>query len=548
MTHEPTSTRERLRQHLTRKRITGIVVTLILVATASYYFEEIKQLFPDLVTLQLYVYNRLSRLATPAPTRNWVVGVEIDDQTFFQFLKLGEEDVTDRAFLADLVKAAVKGRAAVIALDINLVADAADNAGACRREGNRALFNAIAHAAADNVPVVLTQGFDYKTMTPLQNIQDGKQTADQLPPAPPEKCTPNDPPAPRRDLIVIADCEHPQDEAEVANPYHPRAGFDLAPEDKRKVPLVAFTNKDVPCRSFALQAAEAYTTVMGWPSIMERLGEKTEGGQQFVYSEVLPEYSHLEAAAEPTMLARTLDKIDTTLGFAKPSGPNDQYAIPNLSAVDVYNHRDDRAWLTDNLAHSIVIIGGHRHAHATPEGVPEGSDWVDYHVGPSGAMVGMYAHANYIQGLLDNRTPLPIGRWAGVFIDLGIAIFVIGIELFWAEQRWHRFLVLVLGAVLLVLTYKIVTVFQLGGWARLLIYTLLLLAIWRMAFQSEARKRTITLLLAFFVIALAYVAATLLGFGLDVLAVTVILIGHDMYDRHLEKRERLLEHAGGSHE
>jgi len=38
-----------------------------------------------------------------------------------------------------------------------------------------------------------------------------------------------------------------------------------------------------------------------------------------------------------------------------------------------------------------------------------------------------------------------------------------------------------------------------------------------------------------------------MGFGLDVLAVTVILIGHDMYDRHLEKQERLLEHAGGSH-
>jgi len=47
----------------------------------------------------------------------------------------------------------------------------------------------------------------------------------------------------------------------------------------------------VPCRSFALLAAEAYAAVLHWPSIMDRLDKSTEGGQQFVYSEVVLEYS-----------------------------------------------------------------------------------------------------------------------------------------------------------------------------------------------------------------------------------------------------------------
>jgi hypothetical protein len=98
-------------------------------------------------------------------------------------------------------------------------------------------------------------------------------------------------PAAPRDLVAIVDSRHPQDEAAASNRYHPRAGFVLAPEDKRKVPLVAFTNQDVPCQSFALLAAEAYAAVLHWPSIMDRLDKSTEGGQQFVYSEVVLEYS-----------------------------------------------------------------------------------------------------------------------------------------------------------------------------------------------------------------------------------------------------------------
>ena len=548
MTELHITTRERLRKHLTRKRVIAILFTLLAVGTLSYYFEDIKQLFPDLVTLQLYVFNRLSRLTNPAPQRDWVVGLEIDDRTFFDYLKLtGDQDVTDRAFLAELVKTAVKARAAVIALDINLVADSMDSSDDCRREGNRALFEAISRATDRGIPVVLTQGFDYKSMRALRNIEDSdRNTLNRIAPEPPQKCGPGDAAAMAHLPVFVADCLPPHDKEAHSNPFRVRAGFDLAPEDKRKVPLIAYTDENVKCPSFALQVADAYNAAMGWPSVMSRLEEKTEGGQQFVYSEVLPENSHEDAASEPSFLERALNKLDTTFRFSMTSDSGDQYRFRHLSAVDVHENRDNRQWLAANMEHRVVLIGGHRHAHATAEGVPEGQDWVDYHVGPSGAMVGMYVHANYIQGLLDNRTPYAIGRWTGVAIDLGIALFVIAIELLWVEQRWQRFFVLALGAVLLLMTHKIAQAFDARTWLRVLVYLLVLAVVWRVAFHPPLRKRIITLLLAFVVIALVYLTAALLGYGLDVLAVTVILIAHDMYDRHLQKQEHILEHARGT--
>jgi CHASE2 domain-containing sensor protein len=565
MTELRKTTRERLREHLTPKRLANIFITLFLVGVVSYNFEEIKNLFPDLVTLQLYVYSRITRIANPAPQRNWVVPVEIDDEAFFKFLHLGEQDVTDRGFLADLVDAAVKARAAVIALDINLVVDGEDSSEQCRREGNRAFFDAIARANARSIPVILTQGFDYKTSIPLENIRDRTHTAnevpstpkDQNPPSPPH-CTSDDKPAPKLDPVVVIDCQRPPDEKAdpnryqayqqaAANPFGARAGFDLAPEDRRKVPLITYTNHDVECKSFALQTAEAFNTVMHWPPIMPRLDPKTDQGQQFVYAEILPEFSHQRAESDASLLSTILDKIDTKLGFTREADRQDTYQLTHLNARTVYDNRNDEQWLTDNMAHRIVLIGGHRHAHADDQGNPIGDDWVDYHIGPSGPMAGMYVHANYIQSLLDNHTLYPISRGWGVVIDLGIAAFVIGIELVWVERRWQRYVIIVLGAVLLLLTHKVVTAFQVGALTRLGIYLLIVLAIWRVGFHAETRKRVVTLLLAMIVIVMAYVTATLMGFGLDLLAVTVILIAHDLYDRHLQKQEHHAELAGGTH-
>lgn len=562
MTQLHKTTRERLSEHLTPKRWANILITLCLVALVSYNFEEIKNFFPGLVTLQLYVYSRITRIANPAPQRDWLVGVEVDDETFFKFLGLGEQDVTDRAFLADLINAAVRARAAVIALDINLVVDGEDNSDQCRREGNRAFFDAIAHATALNIPVVLTQGFDYKSRIPLENIQDGKHTADKVPsiasdkPQPqPPTCTASDEPAPKLDPAVVIDCQPPpadqtaraKYETAASNPFHVRAGFDLAPEDRRKVPLVTFTSQDLQCRSFALETAEAFSTVMHWPSIMGRLGERTDQGQEFVYAEVLPEFSHQKAASDTSLLTATLDRLDRALGFSKASDAGDTYQIPHFSAYHIYDKRNDVQWLTDNMGHRIVLIGGHRHEHADDQGNPVGDDWVDYHLGPSGSMVGMYLHADYIQGLLDNRTLFPISRNWGVAIDLGIAGFVILVELFWVEQRWQRYVIIVLGGLLLYLTHKILPAFQTRVWISLLIYLLIVLGVWAVAFHTEQRKRAITLFLAMLVIVMAYIAATLLGFALDLLAVTVILIGHDLVDRYLERQEHHAAIARGTH-
>jgi len=499
-------------------RVVGVLTTLLLVFGLSLWFEEIKQHLPDITTLQLQTYDWLSRFDARAARPQWVIGVEIDNQTFFDCLGLvSDQDVTDRAFLAGLIDRAVEAQAAVIALDINLLTDDQDKSEEARRKQNRALFDAIRRAQASGIPVVLTMGFDYKSMRPQRNIEDGVDTAKDPAQAPATwNCRVQDPspkpvgksgpqtirgPRPAEPVQVSACLLPGAPTLDSDNPAYPavRAGFDLSPMDKRRVPLLVYGTEpdpqtqqdvDVKCPSFALQVVDAYERAMTIkPTTWENLSPQTRQ-QYFVYTSFLPEYSHFEAGAEPTSLERFLHGLDLKLGTAEspPQGLlPDSYLFPHVSAADVYN--SDPASIK-RLKEHIVLIGGHRLARQ------HGQEWIDYHVGPQGPMVGMYLHANYIEGMLDNRLKLRVGRWTGVFIDCAAAVLI-----------------------------------MLAG-----------------ARARNLAQRLILLAMAFLLVGLLYVAAANLGYCLDVLAVLVILFGHFVWEHywHLQAHAHA-KLKGGAH-
>ncbi len=536
------STWERLRGRLTRERMVRIGVIVVLVAGCSYYFEAIKQQLPILATLQLQMFDWLSRLQYRDALQAPIIGVEIDDATFYGHLKLsGVEDITDRRFLATIVNHAVQAHAAVIAMDINLAADHLDGTDPARKGSNRELFDAIAAAHAAQIPVVLTQGLDYKSKTPLPNISYCANAAPD-----PEHCRP---------VPTIYDCETGADQLASDDPYHARAGFDLEPEDTRKVPLTVYTSNQRLCRSFALQVANAYDDVMSQRRLMrvdgdenDQVANATEGGQLFVYAGFVPDFQHHDAASADDSQQDVLDYLNNQQAKNAPPGAEDPYKFPHVSALDVFNN-DPTA--IARLAHHIVLIGGHRHAVCIPDPpnpCKPGSDWLDYHAGPTGPMVGMYIHANYIKALLERRYQLPYPRWKGVAIDVAIALFVIAIELLWVEHWWQRVFLLIIGVAVLVLAYRALSPLPHGRW--IAIATDLVLAALIILFTLRAQQRhrgVVVLLLATLTVALIYVAQTMRGYAIDVLAVLIIVFLHHLYDYWREKKLEWKELTGKGH-
>ena len=528
MTEPPQSTWDRVRERLTRERVVRILVTVLLVGACSYFFEEIKRQLPILATLQLQTFDWLSHLQYREGLEAPIIGVEIDDDTFYGHLHLtGAEDITDRKFLATVVQQAVKAYAAVIALDINLVADRLDSTDPHRKDSNRDLFEAFAAANKAGIPVVLTQGLDYKSKTPLPNISYCKNAAPDSKPC-------------DQPLITIYDCQTAPDEVPSDDPYHARAGFDLEPEDTRKVPLTVYTSNQRLCPSFALQVANAYDDVMNQGRLMsDKVANATETGQLFVYAGFVPDFHHREAASADDTQQALLDALNNQQAQNAPPGAEDPYRFPHVSALKVF-YGDSKA--VGELAHHIVLIGGHRHAACIPDAqhaskCTPGTDWLDYHPGPTGPMVGMYIHANYIRALLEHRYQLPYTRWQGVGIDVAIAAFVILIELLWVEHWWQRAFLLIIGGAVLVLVYRALSPLPHGRWIAIATDLVLAALIVLFAFRARERHRgVVVLLLAILAVALIYVAQTLRGYAIDVLAVLVIVLVHHLYDYWREKK------------
>jgi CHASE2 domain-containing sensor protein len=431
--------------------IFGYVTTLVLVGFGSYYFEDIKDHFPDLTTAQLAVYNTISHWEARQPRPKWVVGVEIDNRTFFTDLKLnGQYDITDRGFLAHVIDNAVAAKAAVIALDINLTRVKEDDDDRVRKQKNRALYDAIYRAQQAHVPVVLTFGFDTDSMTPLdENITD---------PADPdvERAVPS----PSNGLVAVK-LEPETSRPPVVVPVcvdlgkisidAPRAGLDRGSEDMRKVPLVHHGLRNgqmVACPSFALQVVDAFEQTTGIkPLTRDRFKRWIDNGQ-FVYTAFLP-----------------------------------QKDFPRISAADAYN---GTACAMAAMHHRIVLIGGNRSQW------PDSDTMVDYHDGPTGKMAGMYFHANYIEGLLDDRIKAPLSQLRIAIIDVALAALV-------------------------------------------------MFLVWRLR-RKPLGSQLAFLVGVFVAVALAYVTFVNFGVVLDGFAMLVLLVLHTIYEHYVH----LLEHRHGS--
>ena len=463
----------------------GRIVAVLLVVGCSYFFEEIKNHFPDLIDLQLQSYNWLIHRSTGTLSAKHVVGVEIDNDTFYRCLGLeSEDDVTNRAFLAGVVNSAVDAGAAVIALDVSLTHEAPDRDDDKRKAENQALFDAIARAREKNVPVVIGMGFDYKAMQPLPNIEDDPKTKAAA--GPHSQCcltantpAPEQPPASRPEgSFAIAGCDRNWLQSRISSApatiqvSDPRAGFDVAPEDRRKVPLMVDATMlvedphrpsiliEVECPSFALQVADAYEkkTYRKSVTVSDLQGQIKK--RKFVYATFIPEYSHFDTEIDPSILERFLNWMngnERALAARAPQSPKsaplepDPYQFPHVSARDIYNHHEPAL---SKLQGQIALIGGHRTSR-------DGSqEWIDYHSGPEGPMVGMYIQANYIEALLDenrsglkSRLKFPVGRGLGVVVDLGIAALIMFAGGVWAHRWYEKFAVLLLAIILAVLLY-----------------------------------------------------------------------------------------------
>jgi CHASE2 domain-containing sensor protein len=167
-------------------------------------------------------------------------------------------------------------------------------------------------------------------------------------------------------------------------------GFDQPAIDLRKVPLVVnrINSKGASQEfsSFALETVDAYERTTGIHPLSKDLLKVPIADHAFVYTTFLP-----------------------------------QKSFSHVSAADLLQDQDAKrkSDAMKRLERRIVLIGGNRH---TRRG---GSEWLDNHVLPPLKMRGMYFHANYIEGLLDDRIKSPVRRWIAFGLDVLTAVLMI---------------------------------------------------------------------------------------------------------------------------
>lgn len=236
--------------------VTSAITLLFLVALCGTFFEDFKDSFPWLTELQLRSYNAVTHLEARKPRPKFVIGIEVDDATFYDTMHLGHGDITNRCYLAQMIRTVAAFHPAVIAIDIDLRKEAPDDYDETRKTANQALLSAIREAEANSIPIILTV-----------RITDGKVQESIFE----DRALPgiNDP----------------------KNAYRVRAGFDNAAEELRKVPLTVDAQSPDggvhPYNSFALAAAEAYEDSLGIrPATSSRLNQQI-ADRRFVYTSFL---------------------------------------------------------------------------------------------------------------------------------------------------------------------------------------------------------------------------------------------------------------------
>lgn len=421
------------------------ILLVIAVGILSYKYEDFKEQFPGLITLQLWAYQGLTNIFLPTPHPKWVVPVEIDGATFYEYLNnQSRNDLTDRKYLAGLIEACIAAKPAVIALDINFDAATSDRGTADPNSLNtddQMLFNAILDAQRAGIPVVLTYGFR-EGMVPVAQVFDGQAVLAKD--------------GQSLDSRGIS-FQLPEQEEELKDRprtyWVPRYGFDHPADDLRKVPLVV-VGPDPEGRgsydyySFALQAADAYSRWAGatthsvvLPPLPKQNAWLDElAKHEFVYTTFIPPRDFVSPALASLSADNNTVLSAIDVYCPEPDGkPWKHQACPNDSS---------RSNLVKDLLHNkIVLIGGNRHGYKGEEG---DQDFIDDHQSPVGRIRGMYFQANYIEGLLDNRvlkqTPRPIA--AGLDVVLALLTLAVASS---RSSYWAR-----AGVIALVLLFTIV--------------------------------------------------------------------------------------------
>jgi hypothetical protein len=424
----------RLTRLFQRIGVSGALLIAI-VGFLSYKYEDFKDDFPRLITWQLRAYQHIARVGPSYSGVTKITPIEIDDVTFYEFLNnKTRDDVTDRRFLAELVKAAVKSDAAVIALDINLDEASYDRASGKARQlsdDDKALLGAILDAQRSGIPVVLTFGFR-KDMVPVTHIFENEPVlADGT-------STPDD-----RGFSFL----FPEDEKPARKSSVPRFGFDHPADDIRKVPLVV-VGPDSDGKglydyySFALQVTDAYShSSIGElghssdaPARDEHSWQEELTKHEFVYTTFVPVsgFVNEELRAFSAQNLRPLSGIEVFCQKPADKPWNDDVCrTRNMGRVNAAE---------DLMRGKIVLIGGVRHGYRGETGP---GDYLDIYQSPVGLLPGMYFQANYVAGLLDDRVLYEVPRWFAAALDVVLAFVTLAIATL-ERRRWLRAVLILL--------------------------------------------------------------------------------------------------------
>lgn len=385
------------------KPATFSVLFVVLLFNVLIRVRWVQDSFPVLQSGELRFHRLLCSLSPRQITPKWVRVVEIDDAAH---RKLGEP--TNRAYLANLIVNAVNGDAGVIVLDFKLLAPKGMHAGqdeASRSNDNQKLLSSIRGAALGGVPVVIGVW--------LEQQPDGSfvRRPDVF----------LDSSLPLASTHGTCRAQAGAGPSGLASPDPDRTtacawmGNINLPVDMRQVPLATpVKNSSAGGDSLALAAVSAYETSLDRePKLRDnpRIADSIAEGH-FVYGSFIPE-----------------SQFQTI--------PIDALASASPEALAECRGR-------------IVLIGGNWHSDLG------NGDLVDRHNTPVGPMVGMFAHANYIEALLDERYTREVPLWVGLGFDLiaGAALYL----LFHRAKGWlAQLVVLIVPATFLVVSYIIFT-------------------------------------------------------------------------------------------
>jgi CHASE2 domain-containing sensor protein len=326
------------------------VLIIVFAVNLVIEFGVLTSVFPLLHKLQLGSHRILCWMLPRTASPKWVRMVVIDDELHQQL-----KEPTDRKYLAELVRNAAKGDAAVVVLDFQLTVPKGHlegDDGPERKAMDGDLRNAVFDAAKLGVPVVVPCWLD--------RSGHGDQVVPSIYP----------------DSALPLSVEK-NGKSECAYPACARRGNVNPAEDERKIPLRTALSARSQCEdSLALAADSAYDEATDrQPRTREKKPIADEIMRyEYVFGSFLPE-----------------DRFQTI--------PIRELAAGNPGAMRACRTR-------------IVIIGG-KWGEALGQG--RGSDMHETSVGP---MTGMYLQANYIEALLDDRYMKEIPALPALLFDL----------------------------------------------------------------------------------------------------------------------------------